>query len=65
MANVGVNTNGSQFNVSFSPSPHLNGRSVVFGRLTAGSEVLDRVEKVFAYKGSPITDIVISSCGVL
>lgn len=65
MASVGVNTNGSQFHVSLAPSPHLNGRSVVFGRLSAGEDVLARIEKVFTYKGVPATDIVISACEVV
>ena len=46
MASVGVNTNGSQFYISLSPTYHLNGRCMVFGRLVGGEELLSRLEKV-------------------
>lgn len=46
MATVGVNTNGSQFYISLSPTQYLNGRCVVFGRLVGGEDVLARMEKV-------------------
>ncbi len=49
MATVGVNTNGSQFYISLSPTQYLNGRSVVFGRLVAGEDILARMEKVRRY----------------
>ena len=49
MASVGLDTGGSQFYVSLSPAPHMNGRCVVFGRLAPESEsVLAGIEKVGA-----------------
>ena len=46
MANAGPNTNGSQFFVTTAPTPHLNGRHTVFGRVTEGQAVADAISGV-------------------
>jgi cyclophilin family peptidyl-prolyl cis-trans isomerase len=43
MALSGPNTGGSQFFVTHSPQPHLDGGYTVFGQLIAGDDVLDRI----------------------
>lgn len=57
MANAGPNTNGSQFFITHSPQPHLNGKHTVFGKVVKGQGIVDvirqgdRMERVQVSEG--------------
>jgi peptidyl-prolyl isomerase D len=66
MANSGPNTNGSQFFVTTVPTPHLDGKHVVFGRLLSGKSVIRAIERTEKNsQDKPLKDCVIVDCGEL
>ena len=55
MALSGRDTGGSQWFITLSPQPHLDGRYSVFGQVLSGWDVLDGIAA-----GDTITDITIT-----
>ena len=45
MASAGKDTESSQFFITHSPQPHLDGRYTVFGQVTSGMDVVDAIQE--------------------
>jgi cyclophilin family peptidyl-prolyl cis-trans isomerase len=54
MANSGLDTNGSQFFITFAPAPHLDGGYTIFGQVLSGLEIAEQLTPRNPDSGNPL-----------
>ena len=65
MANAGQGTDGSQFFITFTQTPWLDGKHTIFGKLRAGESVLKQIEALGTRSSKPSEELTIEKASIV